>query len=240
MKLNVTLGLILTVAMALQAPAALAAVEGAYAEDVDRSADACTNFYDFANGAWRAQNPIPASMGRWSRRWASGEFAKDQLKVILEEASAKTSSAAGSTEQLIGDHYAACMDVGRIDSLGIKPIAPLLAEIDALRDMAGVQGMLGRFHDMNVPAAFSLVSGSDNHEPTQVIAQLNAGGLGLPDRDYYLKPEPRFEEAREKYLEHIASMFKLTGSADKDAKNAAQSVFDQEKALAAASLDNVA
>ena len=111
--------------------AALAAeARGIYAGDLDRSVDACTDFYEFANGKWRRENPIPPSMVRWSRRWAGGELAKDQLKVILDEVSARDHVAAGSVEQLIGDYYAACMDEAGANALGAEPMEPLLAEID--------------------------------------------------------------------------------------------------------------
>jgi putative endopeptidase len=240
MRMNAACWVVAVVATASGARAADEPLHGVYAEDVDRTANACSDFYAYANGAWREKNPIPASMVRWSRRWASGETAKDQLREILDEVSAKTSWPAGSVEQLIGDHYAACMDAPRIESAGIKPIAPLLGEIAALHDVAGVEKMVGRFHDMGIPVPFGIASGSDNHEPTQVIAQIYASGLGLPDRDYYVKTEPRFQEAREKYLAHVARMFELTGLPAPKAKAAAQTVFDQEKALAEHSLDNVA
>src|ERR1039458_8445288 len=81
--------------------------------DLNRSVNPCNDFYQFSNGAWRAANPIPATMDRWSRRWAAGEANKDQLKVILEEASAKHDLPKGSVDQLIGDYYAACMDESR-------------------------------------------------------------------------------------------------------------------------------
>jgi len=215
-----------------------AARRGIYTEDLDRSLDACTDFFEFANGSWRGNNPIPPSMVRWSRRWASGEAAKDQLEVILDEVSGKTWPA-GSVEQLIGDHYAACMDQTRADALGARPIEPLLTEIDALTEVAGVQRMIGRFHDLAITAPFGLDASSDNHEPTQVIAHLYASGLGLPDRDYYVKPDARFQEARDRYREHVATVFRLAGYADAESKAAAESVFTQEKALAEASLDNV-
>jgi endothelin-converting enzyme/putative endopeptidase len=220
--------------------AASPAPRGVYTEDIDRSASPCTDFYEFANGAWRAKNPIPSSMVRWSRRWASGEEAKEQLRIILEQVSRNASWPHASVEQLIGDHYGACMDQARIDGLGFTPIAPLLTEIDALTDVAGVQKMIGRFHELAINVPFSVVSGSDNHEPSQVIAYVYAAGLGLPDRDYYLKTEPRFEEARRRYREHVTKMFALAGSSAALANAAAETVFGQEKALAEASLDNVA
>src|SRR6187397_559181 len=102
-----------TLALAALTPAALRAepaLRGIQTSDLDRRAEPCTDFFQFANGTWRKENPIPPSMVRWSRRWAAGEVAKDQLKVILDEVSAKTTGPAGSVEQLIGDHYASCMD----------------------------------------------------------------------------------------------------------------------------------
>src|SRR5262245_30923970 len=158
-----------------------AEARGIYSEDLDRSVEACTDFYEFANGTWRRENPIPPSMVRWSRRWASGETAKDQLKVILDEVSANASWPAGSPEQLIGDYYAACMDEAKANELGAKPIEPYLAEIDGITDMAGVQRIVRRFHDVAITVPFGLYASSDNHEPTQVIAHIYASGLGLPD-----------------------------------------------------------
>src|SRR5437762_2462375 len=123
---------------------------GIEVSDIDRGADPCTDFYAFANGAWRAANPIPASMPRWSRRWAAGEASKDRLKLILEEASAAKDQPKGSIEQLIGDFYGACMDEARADSLGVKPLAPLLAEIAAMKNAADVRLVISRFHSLSI------------------------------------------------------------------------------------------
>jgi endothelin-converting enzyme/putative endopeptidase len=230
---------VLALASSVGTPTEAAGPRGVYLEDVDRAAKPCDDFYAFANGAWRAQNPIPPSMSRWSRRWAAGELAKDQLRVILDEIAARPAAREGTLDQLLGDHYRACMDVARVDSLGARPIAPLLAEIDALRDGAGLQAMIRRFHGLAIGVPFAVGSGSDSHQPDQVIAYVAAAGLGLPDRDYYLKPEPRFQEARETYLAHVARMLVLVGASEADAAAAARRVFDQERALAEASLDNV-
>ena len=208
--------------------------------DLDRKADPCTDFFEFANGTWRANNPIPASMTRWSKRWQSGETAKDKLREILEAASADKSAPKGSTEQLIGDYYGACMDESRVNARGIEPIKPWLAKIDAARDMPALQQVLAEMHDILVTVPFALASQQDPHKPSWVLADIGAGGLGLPDRDYYLKPEPRFKEAREKYVEHVAAMFKLAGSDQKSASAAAQTIMTMETKLAEASLDNVA
>jgi putative endopeptidase len=208
--------------------------------DIDRKVDPCTDFYEFANGAWRAENPIPASMPRWSRRWAAGEASKDRLKIILDEAAAAKDQPRGSVDQLIGDFYGACMDEARADSLGVKPIAPLLAEIAGIKNVADVRLVISRFHSIAIPVPFALAGQSDNHNPTDVIAQIFANGLGMPDRDYYVKPEPRFKEAREKYVAHVAAMFRLAGESEAAAKAAAATAMRMETQLAENSLDNVA
>jgi putative endopeptidase len=216
------------------------ALGGVESADIDRSADACTDFYQFANGRWRADNPIPAAMPRWSRRWAGGEAAKDRLHDILTEISALPAQPKGSVEQLLGDFYGACSDQARVNELGVKPLAPLLEEIGQIRDVAGVQRMIGRLHALRIPVPFALFAGSDNHKPADVIAQLAAGGLGMPDRDYYIKPDPRFKEAREKYLTHVTNIFRLAGESDSAASADAASVIRFETRLAESSLDNVA
>src|ERR1035441_8269514 len=123
-------------AFAQQAPV------GIQTADLDRSANPCNDFYQFSNGAWRAANPIPATMDRWSRRWAAGESNKDQLKVILEEASTKHDLPKGSVDQLIGDYYAACMAKARGTRAGAPPIKPMLADIAAIKARASLQRML--------------------------------------------------------------------------------------------------
>ncbi len=212
---------------------------GIYTTDLDRSAAPCDDFFTFANGAWRTQNPIPPSMDRWSRRWQAGDANKGRLRDILEEVSHKEQPA-GSTEKLVGDYYAACMDEARIDAAGITPIAPLLAQIAAIKATDDVQRTIRALHAMGVPSLFSFGSSPDQHQPARTIGYVGADGLGLPDRDYYVKPEPRFVKAREQYLAHVARMFALAGVAPEEGKRLAGVVFEMEKRLALASLTNVA
>ncbi|HLW54791.1 MAG TPA: M13 family metallopeptidase [Candidatus Angelobacter sp.] len=207
---------------------------------MDRKADPCSDFPEYTSGAWHAQNPIPAYMDRWSRRWQSGENAKDQLKNILDDVSRRTDWPKGSVEQLIGDYYGSCMDEARVNKLGLAPAEPMLKEIDAMKSAADLQREIRRLHDVGVFVPFALFSQPDAHNPTQTIAYISASGLGLPDRDYYLKTEQRFVEAREKYLVHVSNMFKLAGYDEAKAKAAADTVFQMEKKLAENSLDNVA
>jgi len=208
--------------------------------DLDKKADPCTDFYDYANGSWRANNSIPASMDRWSRRWQAGETNKEKLRTILEEAAAKTGQPKGSIPQLTGDFYAACMDMSTISQLGVKPLQPWLDQVSQIKDRDGVQKMITRMQEVGIRVPFALGAIPDLHDPTQVVADIGASRLGLPDRDYYLKPDERFQKARAGYVVHVANMFKLAGYPDAEAQKAAATVMGFETALAKASLDNVA
>jgi endothelin-converting enzyme/putative endopeptidase len=210
------------------------------AADVDHTANPCTDFFQYANGAWRAQNPIPAYMDRWSRRWQAGEASKDRLKVILGDVSSRTDWPKSSVEQLIGDYYGSCMDAARINKAGLTPAEPMLKQIDAIKSPADLQRTIRDLHQTGIFAPFGFTSSPDHHDPRQTVATVFAFGLGMPDRDYYLKTEPRFVEAREKYLAHVTNMFKLAGYDEAHAKAAAHTVFEMEKKLAENSLDNVA
>lgn len=216
------------------------ALSGIYVDDINRAADACTDFFDYANGAWRAQHPIPQYMDRWSRRWESGETNKERVRDLLAGMAVKQDWPAGSAEQLSGDFYAACMDEAQVNQLGLKPVQPLLDEIGAMKTKAELQRMIGRLHELGIAVPFGLVAYQDLHDPTKVIAHVDAGGLGMPDRDYYLRTDKRFVEARGKYRVHVAKMFELAGAKPAAAKRDADTVFAFEKRLAAASLDNVA
>jgi endothelin-converting enzyme/putative endopeptidase len=209
-------------------------------DDIDRSAKPCDDFYEFANGTWRAHNPIPASMSRWSRRWQAGEEAKTQLKDILEPIAQRKDWPKGSPEQLIGDFYGACMDEAAIDRAGLAPAAPMLAAIAGIKTRGDLQRIVRHLQDLGISAPFGVSSLSDPHNPAATIATIGAAGLGLPDRDYYLKTEPRFVEARAKYLDHVARMLVLAGADEAQAHRDAQRVLGFETSLARASLDNVA
>lgn len=216
------------------------AEHGVVAGDINSKGAACSDFFDYANGAWRRANPIPDYMDRWSRRWESGEVNKEHVRSILSELASRKDWPAGSPEQLSGDFYAACMDERHINELGIAPARLLLEEIRAIKVRGDVQRVIGHLHAIGIAVPFDVYSKQDLHDATQVIAYIDAAGLGLPDRDYYLKPEARFVEARAKYLDHVARIFVLAGDERAAAEAAARTVFEFEKRLALASLDNVA
>jgi len=208
--------------------------------DINRKGDACNDFFDYANGAWRKENPIPDYMDRWSRRWQSGELNKEHVRSILDEVSARRDWPAGSAEQLSGDFYGACMAEDQVNQAGIAPVQSLLDEVASIQTRADVQLLVTLLHAVGVDVGFGIASSPDLHDPTQMVADVFASGLGLPDRDYYLKPDERFVDARAKYHEHIAKMFVLTGLAPDAANAAAASAFELEKRFAEATLDNVA
>src|SRR5688572_14877001 len=199
--------------LAAATTASAGAVHGIHPEDIDRKADACTDFFQYANGAWRKQNPIPEYMDRWSRRWQSGEVNKEHVRDILTELSARTDWPQGSPGQLAGDFYAACMDESRVNALGSKPIQPWLEEVAGLQDTAGVQRMIGKMHDVGVVVPFAVFASEDLHDPTRTIANVYASGLGMPDRHHYLKTEPRFRQPRAQHLEHGAKTRQLAADA---------------------------
>jgi putative endopeptidase len=207
--------------------------------DLDRKVDPCSDFYEFANGTWRANHAIPPTMVRWSKRWESGETTKDKLKVVLDAAQQDKTAAKGSTEQIIGDYYGSCMDETRVNARGIEPLKKWFAEIDAVKDTGGLQPVISDLHDIMITAPFNLTASTDRHKPTWVLADVGASGYSLPDRDYYLKPDARFREAREKYVEHITRMFTLIGWDQKSSAAGAQTVMAMETKFAEASLDNV-
>ncbi len=238
--MQVALGVLLGLVLGAGAQAQNQSLKGIEVSDLDRSVQPCDNFFEFANGSWRAQNPIPASMDRWSRRWQAGEQNKDQLRKILDEVSADPNHPKGNPAQLTGDFYAACTNVKAIDAAGIKPLQPYLAAIDAIHDNASLQKEIRELQTIGVKVPFVFGGAQNPHSPTDVIGDISAGGLGLPDRDYYVKPDKRFADARAEYMVYLAKIFTLDGSSESDAKAAAQTVMAIETALAKASLDNVA
>ena len=217
-----------------------APLRGIEVGDIDRAVDPCADFYGFANGAWRAKNPIPPSMTRWSRRWQAGESSKEKLRSLLEAVEKNEAAAQGSPERLIGDYYAACMDEARTDARGVEPLKPWFAKIDGAKDSAGLQRVIFELHDTGIAVPFGLFGQQDPHNPGLILADIGANGFAMPDRDYYLKPDARFAEARQKYEAHIVAMLTLAGWSPKAAKEAARVVIGTETKLAEAFLDNVA
>ena len=221
------------------AAACLPAADGPSASGVDLKAmdpavNPCQNFYQYACGGWRKNNPIPPDQSRWAR---FNELAERNLAIergILEKA--------GSSQ--IGEFYAACMDEPAIEHKGVQPIEALLKQIDALTSRPELAGEIVRLHQSAVRALFSFRVSPDDKKSDQEIAHVSQGGLGLPDRDYYLKTDARSVELRKQYEEHIQAMFtllaKAEGASGADPAAETHAVMKIETALAEASLDRVA
>jgi endothelin-converting enzyme/putative endopeptidase len=210
--------------------------KGIAVADLDRTVDPCTDFYAFTSGGWRAAHPIPAGMRRWSRRLAAREAQRHQLTDLLEELAADTQHARGSIEQQLGDHFAACLDEAAIDAAGVTPLAALLAELGRVRDRAGVEQVIRRLHELAVPVPFVVSASSSYHDPALVGVNIAAGGLGLPERDYYLDSAPRFAATRAVYRVHVARVLTLGGMPAEAARQAADDIVALETRLAEASL----
>lgn len=217
-----------------------AQTRGVAVDDIDRNANPCTDFDAYANGQWRATHPMPAIQTAWAIRTITQDETRARLRSIAEEDASKAATLPkGSPGEITGDFYAGCMDDSRVNSLGLKPLGPILKGIDSVSDAKSLIEEIVYLQQINIAAPVDLSSTQDLHDTTHVIAEVGIGGLGLPDRDYYLRDEPRFKDARDKYLAYIHKMFMLAGATDADATRAVTAVMKIETPLAQARLSRV-
>ena len=203
---------------------------------LDRSADACTDFYRFACGGWQRNNPIPPDQASWDVYDKLQEQNLRFLWGLLLDAAVERSGRT-APEQKIGDYFSACMDEPAIDAAGATPLQPMLDRIAALSTIADMAPLLAQLHQSGTSnALFRLSAESDFADATRVIATVDAGGLGLPDRDHYLQTDAKSRQIRHAYRAHIARMFSLLGTDPASANAAAQTVMAIETGLARASL----
>lgn len=223
-------------------PAAKKAFYGEHGFDLagmDSSVKACDDFYRFAVGKWRDTHPLPAQYARFGRFEELAERNRETLRAILEEDAGRSGTEPGSTEQKVGDFYAACMNEPAIESEGVSPIAPILHDIDTASDRAGLIAILNRLHREGYAPLFRVSGTNDFKNSKMVIAALGTGSLGLPDRDYYLLDDARFKDTRAQYADHIAKMFVLAGANAESAKADADRIVALETKLAVATLPRV-
>src|SRR5580704_8088958 len=199
---------------------------------MDRSVQPCDNFYQYACGTWIKDNPIPADQPRWD---VYGKLTYENelfLWGLLEQAGDTTASRSPN-QQKIGDFFHSCMDEASVEKAGLAPIEAALAQIAGLKSTADLPALLANEH-LTLYASSSLFDFSSNQDfadSSSMIAFADAGGLGLPDRDYYTKTDAKSEETRQKYVAHMTQMFQLLGDSGAAAEANAKTVMRIETAL---------
>lgn len=207
-------------------------------DDMDRSADPAQDFYQFANGGWLEKTPIPESESRWGIGSELRERNQIALHGLLDELAAATHEA-GTNAQKVGDFYKTGMDSAKIEEQGLAPIQPYFDKIEAIRNFDDVLKVAAEQHRMgNAPLFTFFVEGDFKDSSLGALYAFQAG-LGMPDRDYYLEADARFENYRSEYLKHLAKMFQLLGEDSTKAAVNAQTIMDIETRMAKASWTRV-
>jgi endothelin-converting enzyme/putative endopeptidase len=205
-------------------------------EMVDPSASPCQDFFQYVCKKWQVDNPIPDDQPRWGQFYILREANLAKLRGLLENAEEDDSPEA----KRVGDFYAACMDEAAIEAKGIAPLEPLLAKIDGLADKQALPPLVAELHRSGIPGFFGFSSARDPIDSDRNIAGADQGGLGLPDRDFYLREDDRAVRQREAYVTHVGRMFSLAGDDSATAGGKAKAVIALETAMAKVSLDRVA
>jgi putative endopeptidase len=204
--------------------------------NLDTTCSPCKNFFQYANGGWLKRTEIPGDQPRWGSFNELQEHNYAALKDVLTQAAASASSTGDTNIRKLGTFYGTCMDSSAVEAAGLRPLERDLNTIAAIRTRSGVEEAIARFHRLGIPAAFVFRSTPDAKKSARTIAEVYQGGLGLPDRDYYLKTDSASEKIRQQYRDHVATMLRLSGLNRASAKGATQAIMRLETALANASM----
>jgi endothelin-converting enzyme/putative endopeptidase len=203
---------------------------------MDPSVDACVDFYRYTCGGWQKNNPIPPDQASWD---VYGKLQEDNLRLLwgLLQGAADAQATRTPAQQRIGDYFAACMDQHAIDAAGVSPLRPALARIAALGSVRRVAPLLAAMHmHGSADALFSFSAEQDFADASRMIANVDAGGLALPDRDNYLSDDAHTRALRKAYRAHVVHMFELLGDTRRAAEQGMHAVLAIETELARASL----
>jgi len=209
-----------------------------FSGNMDKSVSPAKDFYQYANGTWLKNTPIPNEYDKWGMLNIINDKNLTLVRNLLEDAAKKTSKP-GTVEQKIGDFYKVGMDTKKLEEDDLKPLADELKRIDNLKTLDDLRSELAHLHSMGIGVLFSFSSGQDFKDATKVIGQAGQGGLGLPEKDYYFNQADRFKKIRGEYLNHVARMLGLLGVSAADAKTRAEKILEIETLLAEASMDNI-
>ncbi|HMW37426.1 MAG TPA: M13 family metallopeptidase, partial [bacterium] len=209
------------------------------AENLDTTVAPCNDFYQYANGGWLKNNPIPAAFSRWGSFNELADFNTTALRGLLETAANDKNAQKGSNQQKIGDFYYTGMDSAGIEAAGLKPLASEFARIDGIKDVKDLAVVLSYYHQFAMDPAFNVFVGQDDKNSTMMIANAYQGGLGLPDRDYYTKTDEKSKTIRSAYEKYIAKLLMLSGIDEKSSVKAASAIMGIETQLAKASMTRV-
>ena len=205
-------------------------------ENIDKTIDPCMDFYQYACGNWMKKAVIPPDRSQWVSFAEVQERNQATMRNILEKASVNDLHR-DSIDQRIGDFYSSCMDEKAADAGGIDPLKPELARVDAVKDKAALIDAIAHVHLIGPNPLFNFYSAPDLHNADQVIAYIDQGGLSLPDRNYYIKDDPKMMEMRQHLVEYVTQVFTLAGHSPQQSADTAQTVMRIETALAKASMD---
>lgn len=210
--------------------------KGIILSNMDTTVNPATDFYLYANGGWLKNNPIPASESRWGSFNEIQDNNYKNVRNIMEEAAA-AKAAKGTNAQKVGDFYASGMDSNAVEKAGYSGLTDILKQIDQVTDTKGLVTEIGKLQMLGVNAGFSFFAYQDPKNSAAVVPQANQGGLGLPDRDYYVNTDARSENIRKEYLAHLTKNFELIG--DASAAQKAEMIMKLETSLANASMTRV-